>query len=769
MPGTNFISGLVSGLDTTSIIESLVALQNKQVGHIQQQQLTRTTRLSAWTGLKTTVFNLKSAAASLATAGIWRSMRAESGDTDVLTVAGSSSAVPGEYSLTISAIAQAHQIASQGFADTTSVRTGTGNLAITVASTTYNVAITAGLDTLAGVRDAVNAADIGVRASILNTGSGATPYQLVLTSEATGAANTLAVSSTGLTGGTAPTFLATRGAAATGTWSGTSSPASAGTYAGASDKTFTFTVGSSGTVGSGSLSVAWNDGEGGTGSVSAGAGYTAGTTLTVAEGVTVSFAAGTLVAGNTFTVGVTSPTIQTARDAEISIGSTAGGADPLVVTRSSNTVDDLIEGLTLTLKQTSSTAATITVERDTGAVRDRITEFVNAYNAVIDMATEQTRYDAEAKVAGPLLGDGGVTVLQAGVRGLMTAAVPGLSGALRTLSAVGITSSASGQLEVDYTDLDDALQDDYSALEKLFREVGASSDRDITFLNAGRNVTANAGGYAVAISQAAKRATYTAGTITEPTSGSPLTFNSINNALVITVDNLTSGTLRITPGSYASGAALAAEIEAQVNGSAEIQGGRVDVSWVATGGGQGHLEITSERYGSKSVVWWKATSESAYAALGVTAGGSAYGQDVRGTIGGETAVGDGRILTGAEGNENTAGLAVEVLLTPADLASQGSTQGTVTLTRGMATLVDQWAEDVTDGSGGLIVRREAAIQKQIDALDGQIGRLEQRIASRRDSLLKVFSQLETTLARLQNESNYLTGAIGGLPNRVTRR
>lgn len=769
MPGTNFISGLVSGLDTASIVESLVALQNRQVGHIQQQQLTRTTRLSAWTGLKTTVFNLKTAAANLSTAGIWRSMSAESSDADVVGVAGSSGAAPGEYSLTVSALAQAHQIASGGFADTGSTRTGTGNLAITVASTTYNVAVAAGQDTLAGIRDAVNAAGIGVRASILNTGTGATPYRLVLTSEATGAASTLAVDSSGLTGGTAPTFLSTRGEAATGTWSGSSSPASGGTYTGVSGKTFTFTVGGSGTVGAGTLSIAWSDGKGGSGSVSAGAGYTAGSSLAVAEGVTVSLSAGTLVAGDTFTVAVTSPTIQAAADARIAVGGGAGGADPLVVTRSTNTVDDLIEGLTLTLRSASDAPVTLNVERDTAAVRDRIMEFVNAYNALISLAGEQTRYDSEAKTGGPLLGDGGVTVLQAGIRGLMTAAVPGLSGSLRTLSALGITSAASGELEIDFSELDDALDGEYAGVESLFREVGAATDRDVRFLNAGSGVVADAGGYAVAISQAAKRAAFTGGLIAEPTAGSPLVFNGTNNAFAVTVDNLTSGTLRIAPGSYSSGAALAAEVQAQVNSSAELQGSRVSVEWVDAGGGQGRLRVTSDRYGSKSVVWWRETADSAYGALGITAGESAYGQDVRGTIGGETAVGDGRLLTGAAGNAKTAGLALEILLTPEELLVQGSAQGAVTVTRGMGTLVGQWAEQVTDASDGLIVRREASIQKQIDGLEGQILRLQERISAKRESLQQTFATLESTLARLQNEGNYLTSAIGNLPTGRVRR
>lgn len=114
-----------------------------------------------------------------------------------------------------------------------------------------------------------------------------------------------------LVSGTSPYWIAqvtdeimTIGAATTITWTGTSVKTSGGTYTGSVNKTFTFTVRDSGTAGTDTVNFDWSDGVGGTGTVT----FTAGnvnTFRTVAEGVTVRIAAGTVVEDDTFSIAVT--------------------------------------------------------------------------------------------------------------------------------------------------------------------------------------------------------------------------------------------------------------------------------------------------------------------------------------------------------------------------------------------------------------------------------------------------------------------------------
>ena len=132
-----------------------------------------------------------------------RKLTATLGDPAVATATAGTSARPGSYSLTVTQLAQAHKIASAGFAGTTDT-VGSGTLTFEFGSfaagaftanpdaTSGTVAIGAGQNTLAGIRDAVNAAGIGVTATIVNDGS-ASGNRLVFTSQATGAASSLRV------------------------------------------------------------------------------------------------------------------------------------------------------------------------------------------------------------------------------------------------------------------------------------------------------------------------------------------------------------------------------------------------------------------------------------------------------------------------------------------------------------------------------------------------------------------------------------------------
>lgn len=757
-------TGIISGIDTDAIIEKLLELENRQVSQLTTRQAGRTTRLSSWTGLQTAVFGLRTAALALNAADTWRGVTATSGDESVLEVSGSPGAAAGTHQFRVNRLASAHQIASQGFADPDATSTGTGTLAIGVGGSTYSVNIDASHATLNGIRDAVNAAGIGVHASIVNTGSGGTPYRLVLASEKTGATNVISVTGS-LTGGTAPSFATTRGEAVNGTWSGTSAATAGGAYTGLTNRTFTFTAAGSGTVGSSAVTFQWSDDLGGSGTVQLAPGYTPGSAVTVADGVTVAFTAGTVVSGDDFSIAVTSPTIQAAQDAEIEIGDAGAGGAPITVTRSSNVITDLVDGLTITLRAPSDAAVTVSVNRDTAGIRDALKNFVNSYNSLTDLARSQATYDAETQTAAPLLGDGGLITLKSQVRSVMTGAVPEIRGSVRALSALGVRTLPDGQLSIDYTKLDGLLEDDFASVERLLRATGTASDSDIVYRTSGAKTVASAAGYGVVITRAATQAAYAGNSIAEPSEGSPLVITGANDALVVSVDRVKSGVIRLNHGSYASGASLASELEARINADGSLGEAEVTVRWVDDGGGNGHLKIASKRYGSASSIWWQDAENSAYASLGLVNGGSAYGIDVAGTIGGEAATGDGRILTGDEDNERTAGLSVVVNLTPEQLAVQGGSQGTLTFTRGLGDLVAAWADQATDTSNGLISRRQAAIQGQVDRLTDQINRVREQAASKRESLIATFSNMETVLSRLQNEGNFLSSALSTLRTR----
>ncbi|WVV49048.1 flagellar filament capping protein FliD [Pseudomonas sp. NA13] len=86
-----------------------------------------------------------------------------------------------------------------------------------------------------------------------------------------------------------------------------------------------------------------------------------------------------------------------ALDAELTINGIA-------ISSQSNTVEDALQGVTLSLSATGS-SQTLTIAQDTDAILDAITAFVDAYNDYVTTVDELTSYDADTDTAGELLGD----------------------------------------------------------------------------------------------------------------------------------------------------------------------------------------------------------------------------------------------------------------------------------------------------------------------------------------------------------------------------
>jgi flagellar hook-associated protein 2 len=139
------------------------------------------------------------------------------------------------------------------------------------------------------------------------------------------------------------------------------------------------------------------------------------------------------------------------------------------VESSTNVVDDAIEGVTINLlKAEAGKEFTLDVSFDSASVTTRIQTFVTEYNNMQAQLTRLGNYDAATKTAGPLLGDSLLRSVQQDMRNGLTNPVAGLSGDYTALASVGITTTASGTLELDTAKLSKALGDDPDAVAHLF-------------------------------------------------------------------------------------------------------------------------------------------------------------------------------------------------------------------------------------------------------------------------------------------------------------
>jgi flagellar hook-associated protein 2 len=200
--GTITLGGLGSGIDTGALLDAILRARRRPIDLLEGRrsglQQVRS-RLSQFRGL---VEKLQEAAEELSSRRDFLAFSASSTNESIVRATATGEASSGTFSVEVMALAKAEIEKSQGYADADTTTVGTGDLILTVGGTAHTISIGTGSDTLEGVRDAINDAEIGVTATVVNTGAATDPFVLVLRGNETGVANSFQVDVTGLSGGT---------------------------------------------------------------------------------------------------------------------------------------------------------------------------------------------------------------------------------------------------------------------------------------------------------------------------------------------------------------------------------------------------------------------------------------------------------------------------------------------------------------------------------------------------------------------------------------
>ena len=138
----------------------------------------------------------------------------------------------------------------------------------------------------------------------------------------------------------------------------------------------------------------------------------------------------------------------------------------IAITSASNTVSEAIQGVTLTLRNTTSTAASLMVARDTTAINTAASGFVDAYNALANQIKSRSAYGTSTAAGGALAGDGTLRLMQEQLRGIFN--TPASGGTLTSLAQVGIAFQKDGSLQLDSSKLDAAIAADFGDVIHLF-------------------------------------------------------------------------------------------------------------------------------------------------------------------------------------------------------------------------------------------------------------------------------------------------------------
>jgi flagellar hook-associated protein 2 len=142
--------------------------------------------------------------------------------------------------------------------------------------------------------------------------------------------------------------------------------------------------------------------------------------------------------------------------------------DGIPITSASNTVTGLIPGVTLTLSGTSSSPVTIGVQPDLTQVATAINSFVSSYNTLIKDINAQYTYDGTSSSAPTLLGDPALDLVQEQLLSRINTSLSGNSGYVN-LDSIGVSLQSDGTLSVNSATLNNALANNFSAVQNLFQ------------------------------------------------------------------------------------------------------------------------------------------------------------------------------------------------------------------------------------------------------------------------------------------------------------
>jgi flagellar hook-associated protein 2 len=190
-------------IDVQGLVTKLVAADRQGAdSRINRQETSLTVQLSGVSSLKGALSTFQSSLTALKTMSTFSPRATSVSDDSYFKATASTSAAAGSYDVEVVALSKSHQIASTAFTGGSNTVVGTGTLAITVGSKTFNVVIDSTNNTVSGIRDAINKAtgNTGVQASLV-TGLGGS--KLMLTSAASGASSPIVVAQSGGDGGLA--------------------------------------------------------------------------------------------------------------------------------------------------------------------------------------------------------------------------------------------------------------------------------------------------------------------------------------------------------------------------------------------------------------------------------------------------------------------------------------------------------------------------------------------------------------------------------------
>lgn len=402
------IDGLVSGLNTTQIIQQLMAVERLPEQALTQGKTDASNRASVLQNLNSLVAALQTAATAFApdsvlTSAVWKSTTAASSSSAIATAVTTSAAVPGSATFAVNQVATAGSAVSTWAVGSSSSQVATANSSLFVSK---------------------GAASVGFTSIDGGTSLGSTTHKIAVSDLGGGNFDIV------IDGSTTTHNYVSSGTTGSLTLNG--------------DNGLAITVSLSGSLKVGSAS---------TTSVATGTGSLADVARAISTSSAGVQATAVGVSASAYKLQLTSTTTGAASDVTLNPGAfsangygdltqlTAGqdtvlhvgtGAGAYDVTSSTTTVSTLLPGVSITaLKADPTTPVTVTVASDSSGMADKMQALVDAANAALSFIDRNSAYDTNTKTAQPLLGNSMVSTLRQKIADVVigtSASTPAMNG-----------------------------------------------------------------------------------------------------------------------------------------------------------------------------------------------------------------------------------------------------------------------------------------------------------------------------------------------------
>ena len=442
------VSGLASGIDTSSLIDGLMFAERAGVRRMQSAVDRETGALDAWGDIESRLSSIETAVDAIRDDDALEAATVASSDDSVLQASVTGSPPPGVYAVQVTALAAAEQVVSAAIGDGTEL-VGAGTAEISGGFTALGTSINSHTLTDGTYNLTVVSIDEDAQEAVVSFDG---------------------VTETVDTSGGSFSITGDSGGSITIDVTGTLSTGTAGITIVEADASTTLSgLASSINATGGPVRAQLID----TGDGSA---TPYRLVLTSAETGVDQAADIDLSALSLFSGGLT--TLRAASDATITMG---GGG--LSVTRPTNSISDLIDGVTIDLTGTTSGSdIEITVGADIDARVAAVTEVIDGISDVLSRLSLYTSYDVDSSTGGPLVGSFTARSVSSELTQAMSTVVD--SSSLVLLSQIGISLQNDGTYSINDATLRESLADDPAGVERLLLgDVSVTDDGVLDVIN----------------------------------------------------------------------------------------------------------------------------------------------------------------------------------------------------------------------------------------------------------------------------------------------